>query len=300
MSSFTPAVQAAVEPTATTVEEQLQPTHWPGTVNQSKTWGKCKDCHEVQPFDEAWNAETVCTSCDEQMFEWVCYQCYYCCFGPTESSFPGMTCMHCGELEEVIEQGLKEEEEQYEKRSALENLSLVDRVALRAAADDGDLAQALALLKQGCDVDDNGPDGSGFEGMTPLCLSATLGHFELARLFLDHGAGLEIADNDGGTALMAAAQNGDMPLVQLLVGRGANCRTHEDPSASVGTALISAATGGHLDVCRFLLASGAKAGDKNARGKTALDEARRMRVGEAKLYQLLTDAEQAEGGGSSE
>ena len=171
------------------------------------------------------------------------------------------------------------------------------QVALRVAADDGDLAQARALLEQGCDVNENCP-GCGFEGMTPLIISVLIGHVKLVRLFLDHGADMEIADNDGGTALMVSAQKGSMKIVRLLVGRGANVRTHADPSASVGTALIFAAGGGHLEVCRYLLANGAKAKDTNAWGKTAREEARRLffrsNDNEAQVIQLLTEAENAE------
>ncbi|ORZ32602.1 hypothetical protein BCR44DRAFT_83244 [Catenaria anguillulae PL171] len=59
-------------------------------------------------------------------------------------------------------------------------------------------------------------------GMTPLLAACQVGSEMLVTLFLDLGASLSHADNDGNTALHHAAAYNHFSIVALLVARGAN------------------------------------------------------------------------------
>jgi uncharacterized protein len=61
---------------------------------------------------------------------------------------------------------------------------------------------------------------------TPLHLFATRGDFEACRVLLDSGALVDIRDGDGYTQLHAAAEQGHLEVVKLLLARGS------DPSLS--------------------------------------------------------------------
>ena len=57
---------------------------------------------------------------------------------------------------------------------------------------------------------------------TPLLYAAREGHTDVAKLLLEKGAGIEIADADGVTPLLMAVLNGQLSLAQFLMDRGAN------------------------------------------------------------------------------
>jgi|GEM_PF-1747280 len=95
---------------------------------------------------------------------------------------------------------------------------------------------ALALIEAGADV-----NAVGSVGETPLH-SCSDNPREVCSALLDHGAILEAKMPDGNTPLMAAAQEGNAPVVQLLLDKGA------DPNLKNvrgETALKLAEQGGH-------------------------------------------------------
>ena len=51
-------------------------------------------------------------------------------------------------------------------------------------------------------------------------LAAEKGHAETVGLLLDRGAAAEATCNDGGTALISSAANGNVPVVCLLLDQG--------------------------------------------------------------------------------
>lgn len=63
-------------------------------------------------------------------------------------------------------------------------------------------------------------DGAG--NWSPLSYAAFNGHAAIVRLLLQRGARLEMASENGTTALMAAARNGHAEVVKLLLDYGAN------------------------------------------------------------------------------
>ncbi len=87
------------------------------------------------------------------------------------------------------------------------------------------------------------------------------GDIDAVRKLLKEGVSANAADEDGATALMYAARDGDLELVRLLVANGADPRRvgclhwHEEGKEDwwTGSALHAAAGGGHMDVVRYLV-----------------------------------------------
>jgi ankyrin repeat protein len=100
------------------------------------------------------------------------------------------------------------------------------------------------------------------------------------RLLLDHGADVDLKDNDGNTALLVSAGAGPYSPagavyttnpVKLLLELGANIQARNNNG---DTALILAASlGGYEDAATvsLLLARGADIRARNKQGQTALD-----------------------------
>lgn len=159
------------------------------------------------------------------------------------------------------------------------------------------------LLDHGTDVNAQDMDGS-----TVLQCVPELHNAACERLALSHGADVKLRDRFGlsglynaasedrldlvreelrrgadpnevqlrhyDTALMAAAETGDVELVRLLLDHGANVNA-EDDGQEFGTALITAVRHrASEDMIRLLLARGARWEPKDCQGKTALDWAK--------------------------
>jgi ankyrin repeat protein len=72
------------------------------------------------------------------------------------------------------------------------------------------------LLEHGADINVQNQDGK-----TPLHEALTYGALEVVRLLLKHGADVEAKDNYGKTALQVAAEYGHNKVVELLREHGA-------------------------------------------------------------------------------
>ncbi len=115
-------------------------------------------------------------------------------------------------------------------------------------------------------------------GFSPLHCAAAAGRKDTAELLMFVGAKTDVTDGVDLHPLEWAAFTGHLPVVELLVGKGAN-----DPNA----ALFLAAEQGQNDVARFLLEHGA---DPNAHYKdpaTALHTT--ARLGNVELARLLLE-----------
>lgn len=65
-------------------------------------------------------------------------------------------------------------------------------------------------------------------GRTALMLAASEGHINLLELFLDKGSSLETKDKEGLTALSWACVRGRVIAVQMLLDRGSDVNTNDN------------------------------------------------------------------------
>lgn len=115
--------------------------------------------------------------------------------------------------------------------------------ALLAAIEAGDSESLRRLFAQG--IDPATTCGDRFVDLVAFCAADT-GAVELVRPFIDAGLPVDVqipGDSTGATLLSAAATNGCLPLVEYLVGQGADVNHSEqgdtnDPDA--GTVLTNA------------------------------------------------------------
>jgi hypothetical protein len=113
----------------------------------------------------------------------------------------------------------------------------------------------MSLDMYRCLVKDLGADVNGAQqndGGTPLFVAAQNGHLALVKcLVKELGADVNQARRDGSTPLCIAAQQGHLPVVQCLVKEfGANVSQTENEGA---TPLFMAAQQGHLAIARCLV-----------------------------------------------
>ena len=125
------------------------------------------------------------------------------------------------------------------------------------------------VLHRGADV--NLPN---YEGSTALMCAAETGELLEARLLLDHGADPNRQTGSGATALMTAATHGCDGVLALLLGASADI----DAQTFDGeTALMVAAREGKDKCVRLLLDAGASTELRSDEGKTALSIAEEKR-----------------------
>ncbi|HEY4029413.1 MAG TPA: ankyrin repeat domain-containing protein [Caulobacteraceae bacterium] len=165
---------------------------------------------------------------------------------------------------------------------------------LHKAAEDGDLAMALSLLK-----DDPYLVGSREDyRLTPLHRAAMAGHADVAEALLARSAAVDARDYGGGTALHGAAAHGRSEAAAVLLARGADPNLVNEEGHSP---LHLAARGGHEAAAAVLLDKGA---DPNLRGEfigTPLHEAaERGHLGMVRLLLARGGLANARSGGSHE
>ncbi|CAE7455130.1 unnamed protein product [Symbiodinium natans] len=136
------------------------------------------------------------------------------------------------------------------------------------------------LLRQ--NADPNAPDRLG---NTALLCAAAEGHLELIQPLLDSGAQLEVHNRFGHTALISAAQAGALEVVEALVKAGAQLEARNEQGA---TAFLVAAAAGQVEVVEALLRAGTQLEPRNRIGETALIHA--AKAGQLKVVQALVKA----------
>ncbi|KAF9116854.1 hypothetical protein BGX27_009735 [Mortierella sp. AM989] len=119
------------------------------------------------------------------------------------------------------------------------------------------------ILTQSPKLKDSIDSISSATGMNPLHFAASRGHEEIVRILIDHaGAGVEVQDREGETALLKASYSGYFPIVCFLLKRGANVHQRDKDG---WTALHNASSKGFIDIAQVLLEKGEA--DINARSK---------------------------------
>lgn len=149
------------------------------------------------------------------------------------------------------------------------SISLMDKdEALQAVAGTGHTGVARLLINAGAqinghnevvdeaasDTDRHSKRPQGRHNNPPLVIAVRNGKYQLARLFLDFGAQLDLADDSSYTPLAWAADTGDTNMVALLLDAGA----HMDGCKDGPAPLAVAAYKGHEDVVTLLISRGAE------------------------------------------
>jgi ankyrin repeat protein len=137
--------------------------------------------------------------------------------------------------------------------------------SVQEAIDRSDTTLAIQLIKKGTSVNE-----IDAQGITPLMHACRWTDPIWVSFLLRHGA---TPDNPrspkGRTSLMiACAYYGGLSVCKMLVEAGANVNIKANDNV---TALMLAAQNGKVDVVQYLLSKGADAKQKDAKGKTALD-----------------------------
>ena len=83
---------------------------------------------------------------------------------------------------------------------------------------------------------------------------ACMGHLDIVKLLLDHGADVNLHGGRYGNALQAAVYKGSLDIVTLLLDHGADVNVQ---GGYYGNALQAAASGGTLEIVKLLLERGA-------------------------------------------
>ena len=136
------------------------------------------------------------------------------------------------------------------------------------------------LIAHGADV--NARDDSG---ITPLLRASggVMDHSDAVKTLLDHGADIFARDNAGETAVMKASAAANLPVLELLLSRGAPAKAANSDGA---TALHEFATYDFLsglrsyDTLALLCSTGLSAGTRDRNGKTPVDLLRDRERGE--------------------
>jgi len=144
--------------------------------------------------------------------------------------------------------------------------SLNDAVAKK------DTAKALQLIHSGAIVNELDANGS-----SPLMTACRWADIAMVRLLLNNNAGAnEPRSPKGRTPLMVTcAYYGGITITKLLISNGANVNAVANDGT---TALMLAAGNAKMDVVEFLVSRGADATLKDSKGLTALDYAAKADV----------------------
>jgi ankyrin repeat protein len=138
---------------------------------------------------------------------------------------------------------------------------------------------ARLLLEHGADV--NVQDNNG---ATPLHVSAEVGTVEVARVLLEHGANVAARDSKGKTPMHDAVDYGRVEVVRVLLEHGANIGAENNEGK---TPLHLAANYWSVEVIRVLLEHGADVGADDNEGKTAFQIA--LANGNDEIVKLLSE-----------
>lgn len=165
---------------------------------------------------------------------------------------------------------------------------------MNAAAQDGAFESVKLLVDKGADVNaaDRLPNfTTGGVGSTPLMLAARGIDSRATKYLLEHGANAKAADSAGGTALLAAARQGSVANVQLLIAAGADVNAAPKDGFFKGfTPLAWAASLDHPEMVELLIASGANVNAKDGLGYTPLTWAAMSETGNARAVRALLKA----------
>lgn len=133
-----------------------------------------------------------------------------------------------------------------------------------------DILRLLVEVSEGS----GGIDRKNEDGLTALMLAAREGEDDAVQALIDGGAGLDVRDAHGFTALIVLADKNRLEPSRAMLDAGADPNIQSDGGY---TALMYAAARANLDLINALLAAGADATLQDAEGRTALNNVPRFR-----------------------
>jgi ankyrin repeat protein/truncated hemoglobin YjbI len=152
--------------------------------------------------------------------------------------------------------------------------------ACRPDVSRNELHRVRVLLEYGATVDDRGR-----YGLTALHYAVRGGKLPLIKLLLERGAQVSALDSDGLTPLVHLSKTRSkadpIPVMELLLASSADVDARDEKG---GTLLMHFARQGNAGAVKWLLAHGANRGARNKSGKTAAEIGRRHAV----VVRLLT------------
>jgi ankyrin repeat protein len=144
---------------------------------------------------------------------------------------------------------------------------------LRHAACKGNTRRVKQLLRLGVNVNATGDQGSSALIEVESCKGDNdPSRVELVELLITNGAAVNLRNDEGRTALMYTARNGDTPVVNALLRSGASVNIADNGGE---TAIMrAAATSCSEETVRALVSAGADLNARDHKGRNALDSFR--------------------------
>jgi hypothetical protein len=125
-----------------------------------------------------------------------------------------------------------------------------DRGSFVKAVENSDTLVVILFLDAGMD-----PNTKDYNGYTAMMFAANSGQLESVKLLVEAGANVNAMSSDQGwTALMIAARGGYLNIVKILITAGADVNAARSDGA---TALYLARVNGHTEVADYLRSVGA-------------------------------------------
>ena len=138
--------------------------------------------------------------------------------------------------------------------------------ALMLLTEDEDFAEMVQkFVDAGAGLDIKNKDGA-----TALMRASDENCAEIVEILIKAGAGLDIKDKDGATALMRASDENCAEIVEILIKAGAGLDIIDGDGK---TALMRATCRGYRKIAEILIKAGADLEIKDGDGKTALKQA---------------------------
>lgn len=122
------------------------------------------------------------------------------------------------------------------------------------------LSQATEIWLQNKGYSTKNLNDKANNGATALIVASREGAVDVVRDLINHGADVNLTNNDGNNALWFACFKQNLPLMGLLINAGIEINNQNDNGVTV---LMYAASAGKIDAVRLLLTVGANPALRN-------------------------------------